>query len=65
VPRAASLARVRSPVGLSLGAESPAEVAVSIVAEILAVRRGFEGGFLTGTAGSLHIAAASRVFARS
>jgi xanthine/CO dehydrogenase XdhC/CoxF family maturation factor len=65
VPPAASLARVRSPVGLSLGAESPAEVAVSIVAEILAVRRGFEGGFLTGTAGSLHVPAASRVFARS
>ena len=64
-PSAASLARVRSPVGLSLGAESPAEVAVSIVGEILAVRRGFEGGFLSGTAGSLHVPAANRIFARS
>jgi xanthine dehydrogenase accessory factor len=31
-----SLARVRSPVGLALGAESPAEIAVSIVGEIVA-----------------------------
>jgi xanthine dehydrogenase accessory factor len=34
VPREA-LARVRSPVGLALGAETPAEIAVSIVAEIV------------------------------
>ncbi|MGA8536861.1 MAG: XdhC/CoxI family protein [Thermoplasmata archaeon] len=33
-----ALARVRSPVGLDLGAESPPEIAVSIVAEIVAER---------------------------
>lgn len=33
-----ALARVRSPVGLAIGAESPAEIAVSIVAEIVAER---------------------------
>jgi len=49
-----SLSRVRSPVGLSLGAETPEEVAVAILGEILAIRRGFQGGFLTGSAGSLH-----------
>jgi xanthine dehydrogenase accessory factor len=53
-PSSAALARLRSPIGLSLGAESPEEVAVSILAEILAVRRGFAGGFLSGTSGSLH-----------
>lgn len=31
-----SIARVRSPIGLNLGAESPAEIAVSVVAEIVA-----------------------------
>jgi xanthine dehydrogenase accessory factor len=59
------LARVRSPVGLSLGAETPQEVAVSILAEILAVRRRFQGGFLSGSVGSLHRSAESRILARS
>ena len=33
-----ALSRLRSPIGLDLGAESPAEVAIAILAEILAVR---------------------------
>src|SRR5204862_6476210 len=45
---AASLTRVRSPVGLALGAETPEEIAVSIVGEIIAVLRGFDAGFLAG-----------------
>jgi xanthine/CO dehydrogenase XdhC/CoxF family maturation factor len=54
LPSASSLSRVRSPVGLSLGAETPDEIAVSILGEILAIRRGFEGGFLSGSVRSLH-----------
>lgn len=37
------LARVRSPIGLELGAETPREIAVSILAEIVAERRGGGG----------------------
>jgi xanthine dehydrogenase accessory factor len=36
------LARVYAPVGLDLGAVSPAEIAVSIVAELIALRHGVE-----------------------
>jgi xanthine dehydrogenase accessory factor len=36
----AALARIRSPVGLALGAVAPPEIALSILAEIVAVRRG-------------------------
>lgn len=40
------LARLYNPIGMNLGAETPEEIAVSIVAEILAVQRGHDGGFL-------------------
>ena len=53
-PGASTLARVRSPVGLSLGAETPQEVALAMLGEILAVRRGFDGQFLSGSTRSLH-----------
>ena len=39
VPRE-RLARVRAPLGLDIGAETPEEIAVSVVAEMIAVRRG-------------------------
>jgi xanthine/CO dehydrogenase XdhC/CoxF family maturation factor len=65
VPDGSKTSRLRSPVGLSLGAETPDEVAVSIVAEILAIRRGFEGGFLSGSVGSLHRPEERRLLANS
>lgn len=40
------LERVRAPIGLDLGAETPEEIAVSILGEILAVRTGRAAGFL-------------------
>jgi xanthine dehydrogenase accessory factor len=34
------LERVHAPIGLEIGAVTPAEIAVSILAELIAVRRG-------------------------
>jgi xanthine dehydrogenase accessory factor len=48
------LDRVRGPAGLDLGAASPAETALSILAEIIAVRSGRAGGPLRETSTRIH-----------
>ncbi|MFF9339849.1 MULTISPECIES: XdhC family protein [unclassified Streptomyces] len=48
------LARLRSPIGLDLGARTPEETALSIGAEIVANRRGGTGASLTGAHTPIH-----------
>ncbi|MFA3873280.1 XdhC family protein [Streptomyces sp. MMCC 100] len=48
------LSRLRSPIGLDLGARTPEETALSIAAEIVALRRGGTGAPLTGGATPIH-----------
>ncbi|QNF94582.1 MULTISPECIES: XdhC family protein [Janibacter] len=48
------LARLRSPIGLDLGARTPEETAISIAAEFVAERWGGSGRPLAGRAGRIH-----------
>ena len=50
----AVLERIFGPSGLDLGAQSPAETALSILGEILAVRAGRGGGHLKEAGGRIH-----------
>jgi len=48
------LARLRSPIGLDLGARTPEETAVSVAAELIQCRWGGSGRPLTNTDGRIH-----------
>ncbi|MFD0686986.1 XdhC family protein [Actinomadura fibrosa] len=50
----AELSRLRSPIGLDLGARTPEETAVSIAAELVQLRWGGSGRPLTDTSGRIH-----------
>lgn len=56
-----TLKRMHSPVGLDIGSETPEEIAISILAEIIAVKNGHSGGFLQD---STHIHRTSKMINR-
>jgi xanthine dehydrogenase accessory factor len=56
----AQLANVRAPLGLDIGADSPAQFAVNVMAEILIVMRGRTGGSLRQRSMSLNSSACLR-----
>ena len=47
------IARLHGPIGLNIGAETPEEMAVAIMAEIIASRRGRPGGSLRSASGRI------------
>ena len=54
VPTREQRARLHGPVGLDIGADSPEQIALSIVAEIQAVTAGRSGGLLREQPGAIH-----------
>lgn len=53
-PTPAQLARLHAPVGLDVGAETPEEIALAVVAEVRAATAGRRGGMLRDRPGPIH-----------
>jgi xanthine dehydrogenase accessory factor len=51
----ADIERISGPMGLDIGATTPAETALSVLAEVLAAKSGRSGGRLAEAAGRIHV----------
>jgi xanthine dehydrogenase accessory factor len=54
MPSAKVLANVRNPIGVDIGADTPDEIAVSVMSELIAIRGNYKAGFLNERAGRIH-----------
>ena len=49
-----ALKRVRNPIGVDIGADTPEEIAMSILSELIALRGNYPAGFLSARTGPIH-----------
>jgi xanthine dehydrogenase accessory factor len=61
MPSAKELAVVRNPIGVDIGADTPDEIAVSVVSELIASRSDYKAGFLNDRAGKIHMQCAELI----
>jgi xanthine dehydrogenase accessory factor len=54
MPSTKDLAVVRNPIGVDIGADTPDEIAVSVMSELIALRSNYKAGFLNERAGRIH-----------
>ncbi|MEZ4606080.1 MAG: XdhC family protein [Deinococcales bacterium] len=47
-------AKIRNPIGIDIGAEGAEEIAMAVMMELIALKRGFRAGFLHGRKGRIH-----------
>jgi xanthine dehydrogenase accessory factor len=46
--------KIRNPIGVDIGADTPAEIAVSVMSELIAIRGEYKAGFLNDRVGRIH-----------
>ncbi len=63
MPLGKELAVVRNPIGIDIGADTPDEIAVSIMSELIAIRGNYKAGFLNDRFGELMAGRAGRIHA--
>jgi xanthine dehydrogenase accessory factor len=63
IPSERELTKVRNPIGVDIGADTPDEIAVSIMSELIAIRGNYKAGFLNDRFGELTTGSVGRIHA--